>query len=62
MVHFVSVSRMCLSALHYNESADRMQAVNQEGKLCYSLKFPKAKKGQHSIKPKKTKATYGKNV
>ena len=35
--------RLCLSALHYNENADRLQAVTVDGRPRYSLQFPKAK-------------------
>ncbi|KAK3705290.1 hypothetical protein QZH41_008177 [Actinostola sp. cb2023] len=52
-------TRLCLSALHYNENADRAQAVDKDGNPAYSITFPKAKKGQYSVRPRKTKVTYG---
>ena len=55
-----SHSRLCLSALHYNENADRMQAVTIDGRPRYSLQFPKAKKGEPTVREIKTKPTYGK--
>lgn len=54
--------RLCLSALHYNENADRMQAVAVDGRPCYSIRFPKAKQGGHAVREIKTKATYGKRT
>ena len=56
---FKSFNRLCLSALHYNTNADRMQAVTDEGRPRYSVVFPKAKKGDHAISKIKTQASYG---
>ena len=53
-------SRLCLSALHYNENADRMQAVTVDGRPKYAIRFPKAKHGEHSVRTIKTEATYSK--
>jgi len=53
-------NRLCLSAMHYNENADRLQAVTVNGQHCYSIRFPKAKKGAHSVRAEKTRATYSK--
>ncbi|XP_068692699.1 uncharacterized protein [Montipora foliosa] len=52
-------TRLCLSALHYNENADRMQAVTIDGRPRYAIQFPKAKKGQPTVREIKTKPTYG---
>ncbi|CAH3147788.1 unnamed protein product [Porites lobata] len=52
-------TRLCLSALHYNENADRMQAVTVDGRPRYAIRFPKAKHGGYSVREVKTKATYG---
>ena len=41
--------------MHYNTNADRMQAVTNNGRLRYSLVFPKAKKGDHAIRKIKHK-------
>ena len=53
------MNRLCLSALHYNENADRMQEVTVDGRPCYAIRFPKAKQGGHTVREIKTKATYG---
>ena len=45
--------------LHYNENSERLQAVTKEGKPCYSIRFPKHKKGEYSVRKEKTAATYG---
>ena len=55
---FKSFNRLCLSALHYNTNADRMQAVTDEGRPRYSVVFPKAKKGDHAIRNIKTQVSY----
>ena len=52
-------TRLCLSALHYNDNADRMQAVTMDGRPRYSIVYPKAKKGEHAVRSIKTKSTYG---
>ena len=36
-----------------------MQAVTDEGRPCYSVVFPKAKKGDHAIRKIKTQASHG---
>ena len=36
-----------LTAMHFNENADRIQMTTCKGKLVQKLLFPKAKKGQH---------------
>ena len=51
--------RLLLAALHYNEKSDRLQAVTKEGKPCYSIRFPKHKKGEYSVRKEKTAATCG---
>ena len=56
---FKSFIRLCLSALHYNTNADRMQAVTDDGRPRYSVVFPKAKKGDHAIRKIKTQASRG---
>ena len=48
-----------MAALHYNENSDRLQAVTKEGKPCYSIRFPKHKKGEYSVRKEKTVATCG---
>ena len=58
--NFFNQHRLCLSAMHYNENADRLQAVTLNGQPCYSIRFPKAKKGGHSVRAEKTRATYSK--
>ena len=45
--------------LHYNENSERLQAVTKEGKPCYSIRFPKHKKGEYSVRKDKTAATCG---
>ncbi|KAL9961215.1 hypothetical protein ACROYT_G030118 [Oculina patagonica] len=52
-------ARLLLAALHYNENSDRLQAVTVDGRPCYSIRFPKFKKGEYSVREVKTAATYG---
>jgi len=51
--------RLLLAALHYNENADRKQATNSSGKLQYSIRFPKYKKGEYTLVPIKEEPTHG---
>ena len=57
---FFNQHRLYLSAMHYNKNADRLQAVTVNGQPCYSIRFPKAKKGGHSVRAEKTRPTYSK--
>jgi len=51
--------RLLLTALHYNENADREQAKDKEGKPAFCVRFPKYKKGGFSVTPIKKRPTYG---
>lgn len=51
-------ARLLLAALHYNENSDRLQAVTKDGRPCYTIRFPKFKKGEYSVQKEKTSATY----
>ncbi|KAM7440480.1 hypothetical protein ABFA07_010306 [Porites harrisoni] len=53
------LARLLLAVLHYNENSERLQAVTKEGKPCYSIRFPKHKKGEYSVRKDKTAATCG---
>ena len=44
--------------MHYNENADRLQAVTRDGRPRFVLCFPKAKKGGYTVRPQKTPATF----
>ena len=55
----ISIDRLLLAALHYNENSDRLQAVTKDGRPCYTIRFPKFKKGEYSVRKEKTSATYG---
>ncbi|XP_035037101.1 uncharacterized protein LOC118123687 isoform X1 [Hippoglossus stenolepis] len=46
--------RLYLSAMHFNENADRTQETTSSGKPIYKIKFPKANRGQCTAKPVKT--------
>ncbi|XDV33410.1 hypothetical protein PO909_003834 [Leuciscus waleckii] len=46
--------RLYLAAMHFNENADREQAMNLESKAVYRIMFPKSKKGQPTVKSVKT--------
>ncbi|XP_070550424.1 uncharacterized protein [Ptychodera flava] len=56
--YFGMICRLYLAALHYNENSDRLQAVCQDGQPQYSIRYPKFKKGGHSVREVKTKPTY----
>lgn len=55
-----SFLRLYLSAMHFNENAERDQATTAEGEPIYRLMFPKSKKGKATVKPVKTEATFSK--
>ncbi len=52
--------RLALAAIHHNENGNRLQAVDKEGNGKYSVVFPKAKKGEASVRTRKTPPTYSK--
>ncbi|XP_068723655.1 uncharacterized protein [Montipora capricornis] len=51
-------ARLLLAALHYNENISQLQAVTKDGRPCYSIRFPKYKKGEYSVRKEKTSPTY----
>ncbi len=59
--NYVFFHRIHLASLHYNENSERMQAVTRDGKPRFTLCFPKSKRGKHTVRAVKTKATYSKN-
>ncbi|XP_074610341.1 uncharacterized protein LOC141864464 [Acropora palmata] len=52
-------ARLLLASLHYNENSDRLQAITKDGTPRYSIRFPKFKKGEYSVRKEKTSPTYG---
>ncbi|KAG0423115.1 hypothetical protein HPB47_001081 [Ixodes persulcatus] len=44
------VARTCMAVLHYNANADREQAKTLDNKLRFSLRYPKARKGNWSVR------------
>ena len=48
-----------LAGLHYNYNADRKQATTKDGRLQYSIRFPKYKKGGFTVTTLKEDPTYG---
>ena len=55
----IIIYRLLLAALHYIENSDRLQAVTKDGRPCYTIRFPKFKKGDYSVRKEKICATYG---
>ena len=51
--------RLCLPVIHYHENSDRLQKVTANSRSKYVIKYPKSKKGGHSLIPVKSAATYG---
>ena len=51
--------RNLLAAMHYNENAQREQAVTKDGKARHSVHFPKYKKGGYIVRKLVNKTTYG---
>ncbi|XP_077102145.1 uncharacterized protein LOC143753562 isoform X5 [Siphateles boraxobius] len=50
--------RLYLTAFHYNENAGRAQATSSTGHPLFKVNFPKARKGQCTIKQVKTPSTF----
>ena len=55
----LSIHRLQIAALHFNENAKRDQAKNKDGALQFVLRFPKFRKGDSSVAKIRTKPTYG---
>jgi len=51
--------RLLLAGLHYNENADRQQAINNSGEAMFTIRFPKYKKGDYTVTPIKESSTFG---
>lgn len=49
---------LLLAALHYNENSDHLQAVTTDSRPCYTIRFPKFRKGDYSVCKEKTHVTY----
>ncbi|KAA0719606.1 hypothetical protein E1301_Tti018426 [Triplophysa tibetana] len=61
-VVFMFISMLCrldLAGMLFNENADREQATTLEDTPVYYVMYPKSKKGQRIVKPKKTEPTFG---
>ncbi|CAM4733278.1 unnamed protein product [Leuciscus chuanchicus] len=50
--------RLYLASLHFNENGNREQLTSRDGTPAYKLKYPKHKKGKHTIQPLKKKTSY----
>jgi hypothetical protein len=51
------LARLYIAALHFNENANRSQAVNKLGKLQYQLAYSKARKGELVVKQIKVQSS-----
>lgn len=45
--------------MHYNENSSRLQAVTVDGRPRFAIRYPKYKKGGHSVSKVMTNPTYG---
>ncbi|CAN7976609.1 unnamed protein product, partial [Ixodes persulcatus] len=52
------LARTRLAALHFNENAEREQAITKDGDHKWKVKTPKARKGHHVVCPVKTEITH----
>ncbi|XP_077065676.1 uncharacterized protein LOC143718542 [Siphateles boraxobius] len=50
--------RLYLASLHFNENGNREQLTSRDGTPAYKIKYPKHKKGKHTIQPLKKKPSY----
>lgn len=55
---YLSLYRLALAALHFNENASRKQAVTAKGQECYDILYPKYKKGGHIVRKVTVNPTY----
>ena len=60
--HICFCFRNSLAAIHWNANAGRKLATTKDGSKRYSVSFPKAKKGEATLKKIKEKTTYGEVV
>ncbi|CAN7939890.1 unnamed protein product [Ixodes pacificus] len=51
-------ARTQLAILHFNENANREQAVSADGSLQFKIKHPKSRKGVKVVRPKQAEPTY----
>ncbi|CAN7944942.1 unnamed protein product [Ixodes pacificus] len=51
-------ARQVLAILHFNENANREQAVSADGSLQFKIKHPKSRKGVKVVRPKQAEPTY----
>ena len=47
-IYYLFFLSLQLAAFHFNENLSRQQAVAQCGEKCYSIMFPKFKKGGYN--------------
>ena len=59
VVDFSSAKVVPIAAMHYNENAQRKQAVTKRGEKQYSVLFPKYKKGGHTVRKVLKDCLYG---
>ncbi|KTG31493.1 hypothetical protein cypCar_00029642 [Cyprinus carpio] len=45
--------------MHYNENTAREQATTATGQLRWHMQYPRHKKGECTVRPLKTRPTYG---
>lgn len=55
----LTICRTCIAVLHYNENADRGQAVTTDNRKRYSLALPKTRRGKWVVRPIKEATSYG---
>lgn len=55
----VFLTRLQLTAMHYNENAERAHASTTAGELRYSIVYPKYKHGDFTVRPLRTHPTSG---
>ena len=54
----ILIVRIQVAALHFNENANKEQAVTKAGEHRYSIVFPKYKKGEYIVKNISIDPTY----
>lgn len=55
----IIIFRVLLAAIHQNENTERRQAITKGGDLRWKVAYPKAKKGDHTLKAVMDTCSYG---
>ncbi|MEE4247277.1 MAG: hypothetical protein V2I33_17840 [Kangiellaceae bacterium] len=58
----ISISRIYLSALHYNENVNRRQATLASGEKRWRVEFPKSVRSDYVVRERKVQITHSERI